>query len=155
MRHAYLTAGTWRGSVVVTDHAGNQSARSYTVNAAPAAPPATVPAPAVDTTPPRLTVTAAHLQAAAHAGVVVLHAGCLEACTLTARGTLTARHRRYVLAGARGAALPGAPVTLRLRLDAATRRALRAAKRATVTVTVRAADADGNTSDKTVRLIAH
>jgi hypothetical protein len=79
-----------------------------------------------------------------------------EPGTLSARGTVKLRKRRYHLKRVSAAAVPGRIVKLRLKLSKkglrAVRRALRHGKRVHAVVTIKAADAAGNVSVATKRI---
>ncbi len=126
-----------------------------------AAPPAAAP----DRRAPALTLLrAAARQHALRTGFVTIRVRCDERCTVTARGRVLLTRR------ARSAATPtlrtrtakatlaaSARTTLRLRLSKATRRAIRRSlarpgRRATVRITVRAADTAGNARSRTLRV---
>jgi glucose/arabinose dehydrogenase len=131
----------------------------------PAAPGAAPP----DRRAPAFTLLrAAARQHALRTGFVTIRVRCDELCTVTARGrVLLTRHRARAAAApvlrtrtARASLVAGARTTLRLKLSQATRRTIkrslaRRGRRATVRITVRAADSAGNarTGVRRVRIV--
>ena len=90
---------------------------------------------APDTTAPKLTLGGAARQSV-RTGSVKVRVTSGEAATLTASGPK--------LASAKGSVAPGRSTTLALKISAAAIRAVKAGRKVTVTVTVRATDASGN-----------
>lgn len=160
MRHAYIVAGTWSGSVTVTDHAGNISTRTYTVTVAQAQRAGGSPAPPapVDKIAPGLRVNAAARQPMRARGAAVMTVRCSELCVAVANGSLTIAGRRYKLRTARRSLAAGESRTLRLALNSGTRQALSQAsrrhRRVRATLRVVATDSAGNGTREAVHVTA-
>ena len=112
MRHSYLTAGAWNGSVTVTDRAGNQTTRMFTVIVQPltSTPPSAgtpTPTPA-DGTPPQLPVKTVARQPVRTQNGVRVTVRCSERCVVRARAALGIRKQRYALRPSNGTS-PRAP----------------------------------------------
>ena len=127
----------------------------------PAAPPG-LPPPALDRTPPRLSVAAKRRQPTLRTRVVRVVARCAnELCTARASGALKfgARASGVKLRGAPRQAIAGRQVLLSVRLSSkalkAARRAAASRRRVTLAVSVDAKDAAGNraTVRRTVELV--
>lgn len=159
--HAYVRSGSWAGSVAVTDRARNRAVRPFTVTVPslqPADPsPSPVPAPvAADRNPPQLMVVAARRQRVLARGGVTMQVTCSEACAAAARAALSVHGRRFRLTAKTRALVPWARARVRVKLSAAVRKALRAARNArpSVTITVTATGAAGNRATRQVRVTA-
>ena len=160
--HAYLAAGTYKASVAATDAAGNQTIMAADIEVPqPAMPtPTATPAPNPATPAPKPTPPGATLDAPAGQTLTSLktrglrlRVTCSSACTLT--GTLSlgktqakrlhlGRRSKTVTIGRGTARLTTAGATdLRLKLTAAARKALRLARRVTMTAEVSASNAFG------------
>ena len=159
VRHTYLLAGTWHGSVTVTDHAGNQTTRAYAVVVAPASstPPQTRPAPpAADTTAPQLRVSASARQRLRSRGAALVTVTCSEPCTASATARLTASGHRFDLPSTTASLAAGQRRVLRLALTSRARQRSRAhtpiiGTRARASACV-ARDRAGNRAERTVRI---
>lgn len=166
IRHQYIAAGTWHGSVTVTDHAGNSTVRTFAVTVAPPVPSPTPPAsthPAppsahTDTTPPRLRLNVSTHQRVSQRHSVLLRVRCSERCTLTARGTLALRGHRYRLSGRSMTLQRRKSSTLRLAVGARARRALRRTNlrkhRAVATIRLSWRDTAGNDASRKLQVRA-
>ncbi|MDA0161288.1 PKD domain-containing protein [Solirubrobacter ginsenosidimutans] len=167
VRHTYLLAGTWTGSVTVVDQAGNRTTRPYTVTVAPSAPPTAAkqppaaiptPVPAADTTAPLLRVDAQSRQRLRTRRAAVVTVSCSERCSASATGVLTVGGRRHALRASSRELLADQPGSVRVALSSQAQQALSRASRrgrrpvAVIRVTVQ--DAVGNRASKTVSVSA-
>jgi hypothetical protein len=113
----------------------------------PASPPVTPAAP--DTTAPQVTVAAKRIQRALKAKLLALSARCDERCTLAVVAKVRMGRKQVVLGSAKGTAASASTAKIRVKLSrtalAKLRRAMKRGK-ATVVLSVRAADAAGNRS---------
>ena len=126
----------------------------------PPTPPGNGP-PLLDTLAPGLGVSGKAVQNIFKQKAVVVSGSCDEACTLTARGTLSVpggASKVYRLRPARSSGTPGRRVRLRLKVPrkalSAARKALRRGRKVQARVTVVALDAAGNRRTATRRIRA-
>lgn len=157
--HSYYRSGNYAGTVTITDRAGHQTTRAFSVavpelNPSPPGGAIPPPAPAADRVPPSLSVSAARRQRALKTGSLTVQTGCSEVCELAATASATVRGRKLRVTAGTRTSPASALTTVKLRLSSSARKAIRAARpaKATFTVTVTASDAAGNRSSRQVRV---
>ena len=134
--------------VTITDDDGTATppATTTTPPATTTNPPAAPATP--DTSAPRLTLAAKGIQRALKAKLLALSASCDEGCKLTVAAQVRSGKKKVVLGRANATAAAGGTAQIRIKLSntavAKLRRAMKGGK-ATVVLSVRAADAAGNT----------
>ena len=122
--------------------------------------PGGVGAREADTTPPEVQVRVKHAQRLLRTGMLQLRVRCNEQCTVRTGGGLQVRHgaahaAAIVLPNVRSTIAAGALVRLRVRVSAASRRAVRRAlarggRTVTARLALRVSDAAGNVRRRTV-----
>jgi PKD repeat protein len=123
-------------------------------NPTPLMPLPSLSAPVTGAKGPTLVLSAVRTQHLLGSKSIEVHGGCVSACTLKATATvsLPGASKSLKLRGVSRKAASGKVVTLRIKLNKKTmravRRALRRGKKVTATVTVVATDASGATSAK-------
>jgi Calx-beta domain len=134
-------------------NAGSPAGATVTIandDAAPAGPGPTPPAgPGPDTTAPKLTLGGRRIQRALKTRLLALSARCDEQCKLAAVAKVRIGRRKVVLGRARATGPSGTTARIKVRLSrkalARLRKAMKRGK-ATVVLSVKAADAAGNTA---------